>query len=209
MAILRSGYNRYACRDSAVCDTWARWALQLRISSTKFPLHYLVGSQALICLSEMRNGILNRNQTTWANTDTRLTTRAFYDPTINREIDIRETGCVGKAFNDSMAHLWNMGELKHEKGAAESIFGSKSLIHGHRMGSNSAENPKMSVPLADRITKTSIYGKRRKSETDLEIGKIKKALSDFAKQAENKMIGEKSNIRREGIKFRKIEKVGN
>ena len=31
-----------------------------------------------------------------------------------------------------------------------------------------------------------IYGKERKSETDLEIGEIKKALNDFAKQNEQK-----------------------
>ena len=32
-------------------------ALQFHLPSTKFPLHYLVDSQALISLSEMRNGV--------------------------------------------------------------------------------------------------------------------------------------------------------
>ena len=40
-------------------------ALQLHLPSTKFPIHYMFGSQTLISLSKMRNVILNRNQTTW------------------------------------------------------------------------------------------------------------------------------------------------
>ena len=75
-----------------------------------------------------------------------------------------------------------MEALKHEKGMGEVILELKSLIHWHRMGSNSAENSKMSSALADIITKTLIYGRRRKSDTDLRIGRIKKDLIDFAKQ---------------------------
>ena len=111
----------------------------------------------------------------------------------------------GDAFNDFMDRLADMGELKHEEGMRGDILESESLIRGHRMGRNSAENPKITGPLVDRIAKTLIYGNRRKSETDLRIGEIKKALSDFAKQA--KMIGKKRNIRKGGIKFKKIEKL--
>ena len=41
--------------------------LRLHVPSTKFPIHYLVDAQTLIVLSKMSNGLLNRNQTTWAN----------------------------------------------------------------------------------------------------------------------------------------------
>ena len=46
--------------------------LKLHVGSAKFPIRYLVDSQALIFLSKVRNGYLQRNPTTWANTDTRL-----------------------------------------------------------------------------------------------------------------------------------------
>ena len=46
------------------------------------------------------------------------------------------------------------------------------------MGINSADNPEISGSLADRVSKTLIYGKQRKSDADMEIGKIKKALID-------------------------------
>ena len=151
--------------------------------------------------------ILNRNQTTWGNTGARLTpTLFFYEPTVNQKIAIRERGWE-KEFNDSMGHLGNMDVSKHEKGMKEALFELKSFFHGQRMGSNSAGHSEISGSLVDRITKTLIYGKLRKSETDLRIGEIKNALSDFAKRAKNKMIGKKSNIRKEGIKFKKIEKL--
>ena len=58
------------------------------------------------------------------------------------------------------------------------------------MGSNSAGNSEIAGSLVDRITKTSTYGKQRKSETDLKIEKIRKALSDFAKQVKSRNDGE-------------------
>ena len=67
-------------------------ALQLHLPSTKSPIHYMVDSQAVIFLSEMGDWILNRNQSTWGNTDTRLAPHAFYEPTVYRKIDIRELG---------------------------------------------------------------------------------------------------------------------
>ena len=108
-------------------------------------------------------------------------------------------------FNDFMDPLGEMDVSKHEKGMVEAIVELGSLIHGHRVGVNSADHSEISGSLVDTITKTLIYGNRRKSETDLRIGEIKKALSDFAKQA--KMIGKKRNIRKGGIKFKKIEKL--
>ena len=123
-------------------------ALQLHVASAKFPIHYMADSQSLTFLPKMRNGILNPNQTTWPNTDTRLTPELFYEPTLNREIDIRDMGGV----NDFMRRLGEMGDLKHEKGAKEAIVELKSLIHGHRMGRNSAGNSEIpgSYPIALR-----------------------------------------------------------
>ena len=65
-------------------------ALQLHVASTKFPIHYMVYSQAIIPLSEMGNGILNRNQTTWGNTDTRLSPVGFYETTVSHRISTHE-----------------------------------------------------------------------------------------------------------------------
>ena len=96
-----------------------------------------------------------------------------------------------------MDHFGNMGDMEHEKGAKEAIAEMESLIRGHRMGSNSPGKLKTSGSLAGRITKTLIYGEARKSETDLEIDKVKKALIDFAKQAKKKHQGKRNNIKRE------------
>ena len=118
----------------------------------------------------MRNVILNRNRKTWGSADTRLTHQAFYEPTINHKIATRELGGWGGVpFNDFVDRLWHMGELKYEKGTKCPILPLESLIIGHRMGRNSAANPKISVSLADSNAKTLIYGKRRKSGADSEI----------------------------------------
>ena len=52
----------------------------------------MVDSHTLIFRSDMGNVILNRNRATWGNTDARLTPQAFYEPTLNRQIAIREMG---------------------------------------------------------------------------------------------------------------------
>ena len=148
---------------------WRDGTLRLHIPSEKPPIHYLVDSQTIISLTKMRNEILNKNQTTWANADTRIKPRTFYAPGINRKISIREMG-GGEAFNDFTDHLGDMEDLKHEQGTKEAIVEMRSLIHGQRMGINSPDKPKISGSLAGRITKTLIYGGERKSETDLEIG---------------------------------------
>ena len=67
-------------------------ALELNLPIAKSPLRYWLGSQTLIFLSEMANGILNRNPTTRANVDTRLSPNAFYEPGVNLQIAIHELG---------------------------------------------------------------------------------------------------------------------
>ena len=131
-------------------------ALQLHLPSTKSPTHHLVGSKALVFLSEMRNAILNRNQTTWGNTDARLAPRAFYEPAHNREIAIRERG--GGRVMISWINYGTCGGLRREKGPKGAILESESLIRWGRMGGNSAGSPEISGALADRIAKTPIYG---------------------------------------------------
>ena len=64
-----------------------------------------------------------------------------------------------------------MEELKHEKGTKEAIMELKSLIQGHRINSNYPNDKGISGSLADRVTKMLIYGKERKSETDLKLTK--------------------------------------
>ena len=61
----------------------------------KPPMRYLVGSQTLISLPKMGNGISNRGKTTWPNTDTILNSEEFCAPGINRQIAIREMGEMG------------------------------------------------------------------------------------------------------------------
>ena len=67
-------------------------ALKLHVHSTMCPIHYLVDSQTLILLTRMRSEFLNRNQTTRANTDTRIKPQAFYEPDLQQRIAIRELG---------------------------------------------------------------------------------------------------------------------
>ena len=66
-------------------------------------------------MSEMRNGISNRNITTRPNADTRLTPKEFRGPDINQQIAIREPGGVA-AFNDFVGHLSQVEELRREEG---------------------------------------------------------------------------------------------
>ena len=82
-----------------------------------------------------------------------------------------------------------MGGLKHEKGTKAAFFGigiiNPRAAHVQQFGRES----KISGSLADSVAKTLIYGKQRKSATDLEIGKIKKALRDIAKQLRSESNG--------------------
>ena len=67
----------------------------------------------------------------------------------------------------------------------EAITELKSLMRGKHVGNNSPGNLKIAGSLADRLVKTSTYGKDGKSAVGLEIETIKKAISDFAKQVKN------------------------
>ena len=88
--------------------------LTLHVPHAKFPIHYLVGSQTLVCLAEMRNEYLTGNQANWANTDTRIKPLTFYEQDSHRRLAIHEMG-GGEEFNDYINHLSNVEELKHEK----------------------------------------------------------------------------------------------
>ena len=92
----------------------------------------------------MRNVILNRNRTPWANTDTTASPEAFYEPRRNQQISIHELGGV-EAFNDCTEHIGNLEELKREDGMGDVIAELKSLIRGHRVGYNSVGNGKLRV----------------------------------------------------------------
>ena len=70
-------------------------ALQLHLPSTKFTLRYLVGSQALVFLSVIRNGLCSCKQKTWDNADIRLTPLDYYKRELNNQIAIRELGEFG------------------------------------------------------------------------------------------------------------------
>ena len=166
--------------------------LRLHLPTTNSPIRYSVGSRTLIPLSEMRNGISNSNQTTtWGNTDARTSPDAFYEPNRKRPIAIHEMGGVG-ALNDFTEHLGSAGELKRGEGTKDAITELKSLIIGHRIGSNSADNAEIPGALSDRTAEALSYGKAKKSGADLKIGKIKKAIIDFANQAKMWRIGMKT-----------------
>ena len=61
----------------------------------------------------------------------------------------------------------------------------------------------MSVSGADTVTKTLIYGTQGKSDIDLWIGRVKTALSDFAKQVKSKNQWKEGNIKKEEKKFKR------
>ena len=74
------------------------------------------------------------------------------------------------------------GGLKREERMGGSVTELESLMRGHQIEYNSADNLKISGSLSVRIARTLIYGKERKSAVDLEIGEIKKALSGFSRK---------------------------
>ena len=147
--------------------------LTLHVPQTKFPIHYLVGAQTLVFLTKMRNEYLRGNTTTWSNTDTGIKPLTFYEQDLQQRIDIHELGGE-EELNDFINHLANAEEVKHEKGTKEAIMERKSLIQKQSSNSNSINKTGTAGSLADRMTKLSIYGKAKKSETDQKIDKIKK-----------------------------------
>ena len=114
----------------------------------------------------MGNAIPNRNQTPWNNTDTRASHRTFSEPTHNHQISIHEMGGVG-AFDDFAERLGNMWDLKHEAGLGDDITELKSLIRGQSISINSAGNSENFGFFVGGFRKTPIYGKEKKSDTDL------------------------------------------
>ena len=75
----------------SICGT-----LYLHLPKAKCPLRYSVDSQTSISMSGVRSGISDRNITTLANKDDRLTTKEFYELCLNQKIAIREMG--GRSF---------------------------------------------------------------------------------------------------------------
>ena len=138
--------------------------LQFRLPIAKLPLRYLVGSQTLIFLAQMRNVISGRNITTRSNTDTRLTPKGFCEPGLNRKIAIHEMGGVC-AFNDSTGRLGQAEELKQEEGTQDAITELKSLMRGRNTGRNSPGNLRISGSLEEGIAETLIYGKNKNRQS--------------------------------------------
>ena len=88
----------------------------------------------------MRIWALNPNLTTWADAGARLIPKISHGPTVNRQIAIREPG-LGKRLTITRIAYGAWWGLKLVKGTKEAIAEMESLIRGHRVGSNSAENP--------------------------------------------------------------------
>ena len=91
----------------------------------------------------MRNGIADRNQTTWSNKDARLSPRGFYDPCLNRRISIHPMGV--EEFTDFVEHLSQSGELQREEWMDEAITELQSLMRGHHIAKNSPGDLKFRV----------------------------------------------------------------
>ena len=71
-------------------------------------------------------------------------------------------------------------------------------MRGQRIGRNSSDLMELSGNLGGGITKTLIYGKKRKSPVGLKAEKATRALRDFAEQVKKKRIGKISNIKKGG-----------
>ena len=132
----------------------------------------------------MQKEIPNLIKTMRPNTETRLTAMEFYEPGLNRQINIREMGGV-EAFNDFMEHLSQARELKREEWTKEAITDLESLMCGHHIARNSEDNSKISGSLSGRNVETLLYRKERKSAVDLKIGRAQKAIRDFPRQVKN------------------------
>ena len=96
------------------------------------------------------------------------------------------------------------GRIKTRRRAKEAIVELKSLTRWHQVGGNSAYTSEISGSFSGRIAETSLYGKERESAFDLEIGKIKQALSDFPRQVKNA-----KNWKAKQYKEKKKEVMGN
>ena len=88
------------------------------------------------------------------------------------------------AFNDFAKNLGKVGDLKHEEGMKDDIAELKSLIRGQRVESNSADSSEISVSLSAIIVETLLYGKEKKSDTDLK-SQNKESGNRFRQESEN------------------------
>ena len=96
----------------------------------------------------------------------------------------QSSGMGGRSFNDSICHLSQVGELKHEEGAQDAITELESLMRGPHIGRNSSDNLRISGYLNDIIA-TRLYGKNKNRQLIWKIAKIKKSLIDFANQVKH------------------------
>ena len=72
-------------------------------------------------------------------------------------------------LNDFANYLANVEELKHEKGMGDSIMELKSLIQTQRINRNSASKNRNKRAISGQNSKMLIYGKEKKSETDIKL----------------------------------------
>ena len=98
-----------------------------------------------------------------------------------------------------------MEDLKHEDGEKDYITELKSLIRGHRIESNRLVTQKFRVLYRWELRKRRFTEKRRNTTRIFKIGKIKKAISDFAKQANKEELESKEYKERNNRKFGKLE----
>ena len=92
--------------------------LQLHVPSEKFPIHYLVDSQALILLSgNGKWGFKSKSNDAGGNTDTRLTPKLFTNRPLARKLLFASWG-----VNDFAERLGGMNDSKREKGIKESLW---------------------------------------------------------------------------------------
>ena len=78
--------------------------LCIYIAQIKIQFFYLSGSQTLVFLTKIRNGIPSINRATWANADARLGPNEFVKPNTNQKIAIHESGGFG-GLGDFLGYL--------------------------------------------------------------------------------------------------------
>ena len=61
----------------------------------------------------------------------------------------------------------------------------ESLIRGHHIGNNSADNSEISGSLSGGIAETFPYGKAKKSDIDFKIEKVNNAIIELPNQVKN------------------------
>ena len=106
----------FTSSEFKIADTLYSWFADDAITYSEFktPLLYIVDSQTLVLLSEIRNGLLRGVEKARANIGTRLRPLDYYKPFVNSEIGIHAMGgAVG--FNDFMEYLSQLSALRNEE----------------------------------------------------------------------------------------------